>query len=194
MAVEIGCPTIDWSRVSHYAFLEEFTLLVEATEDIQENRWTEPAVRELMKQTLRVQRAHEEVARCNIEIRCLHTAIVDKHRLFASMLKTLENETSPILGAMTEHCQHCRCINSHILACLQCIYVMNGFSGNATPGIQEGTPPSVQSTTIDDVLQEERGHLDQDTAEQDEEDLGEEATEEVGGIVNYLTKLPPLSV
>jgi len=57
-----------------------------------------------------------------------------------------------------------------------------------------GYTSSVQSTTIDDVLQEERGHLDQDTAEQDEEDLGEEATEEVGGIVNYLTELPPLSV
>ena len=76
----------------------------------------------------------------------------------------------------------------------QCIYVMNDFSENATPGIREGTPSSVQSTTINDILQEERGHLDQDTTEQDEEDLGEEVTEEVGGIVNYLTELPPLSV
>ena len=45
VAVEIGRPTIDWSRVSHYAFLEEFTLLAEATEDIQEvNSWNRPSV------------------------------------------------------------------------------------------------------------------------------------------------------
>ena len=61
MAVEIRCPTVDWSRVSHYAFLEEFTLLAEATEDIWKNRWTEPTVHELMKQMFHVQRAHEEV-------------------------------------------------------------------------------------------------------------------------------------
>ncbi|KAI5984616.1 hypothetical protein EDD15DRAFT_2390391 [Pisolithus albus] len=193
-AVEIGCPTVDWSRVSHYAFLEEFTLLAEGTEDVRKNRWTEPAVRELMKQTLRVQRAHEEVIRCNIEIRRLHTAIVDEHRLFDSVLKKLETESSPIIGAMAEHCQHRRRINAHILACLQRIYVMNGFSGNATPGVRDGAPPSVQSPTVDDVLQEECNHLDQDTAEQDEEEFGEEAAEEVGGVVTYLTELSPLSV
>ena len=182
VAVEIGCPMVDWSQVSHYTFLEEFTLLVEATEDIWENCWTEPAVHELMKQTLHVQRMHDKVARCNIEIWRLHTAIMDEHQLFASVLKILESETSPILGAMTEYCQHHCHINSHILACPQHIYVMNGFSGNATPGIQEGTPSSVQSTTIDDILQEECGHLDQDTAEQDEEDLGEEVGKSMGNL------------
>ncbi|KAI6011856.1 hypothetical protein BKA83DRAFT_106181, partial [Pisolithus microcarpus] len=135
VAVEIGCPTIDWSQVSHYTFLEEFTLLVEGTEDVQKNHWTEPAVCELMKQTLCIQCAHEEVIQCNIEIWHLHTAIVDEHHLFDSVLKKLGTESSPILGAMAEHCQHHHHINTHILACLQCIYVMNGFSGNITPGI-----------------------------------------------------------
>ncbi|KAI6015947.1 hypothetical protein EDC04DRAFT_2870426 [Pisolithus marmoratus] len=194
VAVEIGHPTVDWSRVSHHAFLEEFTLLVEGTEDVWKNHWTEPAVRELMKQTLHVQHAHEEVIQCNIKIWHLHTAIMDEHHLFDSVLKKLKAESSPILGAMAEHCQHCCHINTHILARLQCIYVMNGFLGNITPGIQDGAPPSVQSPTADDVLQEECNHLDQDTAEQDEEEFGEEAAEEVGRVVTYLTELSPLSV
>ncbi|KAI6038054.1 hypothetical protein EDC04DRAFT_2570402 [Pisolithus marmoratus] len=149
----------DWSQVSHYTFLEEFTLLGEGTADAQKNCWTEPAVHELMKQTLCVQHAHE-VIQCNIEIWHLHTAIMDEHHLFDSVLKKLETKSSPILGAMAKHCQHCHCINAHILACLQCIYVMNGFSGNITPGIQDGAPPSVQSPTVDDILQEECNHLD----------------------------------
>ena len=174
--------------------MEELTLLAEATEDIQNNHWTEPAVCELMKQMFHVQCAHEAVTQCNIEIQCLHTAIMDEHQLFDVVLKKLEDKTSPILGAMIEFFQCCRHINTHILACLQYTYSMNRFSGHATPGIQEGTPLPVQSTTIDDILQEAHSHLDEDTAEQDEEDLREEATEAVGRIVSYLTELAPLSI
>ncbi|KAG1888306.1 hypothetical protein F4604DRAFT_1877422 [Suillus subluteus] len=42
-------PMLDWSKVSHYAFLEEFTLLQETRQDIRSKRWTEPAVHEQLK-------------------------------------------------------------------------------------------------------------------------------------------------
>ncbi|KJA22422.1 hypothetical protein HYPSUDRAFT_124967, partial [Hypholoma sublateritium FD-334 SS-4] len=71
-------PTLDWSRVSHYSFLEEFDLLRGSRQDIAHHRWTELAVRETMKQDLRIKRAHEEIARCNVEIRRVHTSILDK--------------------------------------------------------------------------------------------------------------------
>lgn len=119
---------------------------------------------------------------------------MDEHQLFDVVLKKLKDKTSPILGAMIEFCQCHHCINAYILACLQRTYSMNGFSGHATPGIRKGTLLPVQSTTVDDILQEAHSHLDEDTAEQDEEDLREEATEAVGGIVSYLTELAPLSV
>ena len=45
-------PTLDWSRVSHYSFLEEFQLLHGSRQDIQDKRWAELAVRETMKQDL----------------------------------------------------------------------------------------------------------------------------------------------
>jgi len=42
-------PLISWEHVSHINFLEEFNLLHNTRQDIRDRRWSEPAVRELMK-------------------------------------------------------------------------------------------------------------------------------------------------
>ncbi|KJA13225.1 hypothetical protein HYPSUDRAFT_123579, partial [Hypholoma sublateritium FD-334 SS-4] len=89
-------PTLDWSRVSHYSFLEEFDLLRGSHQDIGHKRWTELAVRETMKQDLRIKRAHEEITRCNIEIRRVHTSILDEHEHFKRRLQDLKSEGSPM--------------------------------------------------------------------------------------------------
>ncbi|KDQ58312.1 hypothetical protein JAAARDRAFT_86162, partial [Jaapia argillacea MUCL 33604] len=66
-------PHLDWSQVSHYQFLDEFNLLRDTELNVRQRRWAEPAVRAMMKQSLQIKRAHEELLRCNIEIRRLHT-------------------------------------------------------------------------------------------------------------------------
>ena len=63
--------TIDWNTVSHYKFLEKFPLLRNTWQDLTGKRWALPAVREMMKQWRRICRAHEEIIRCNIEVRRL---------------------------------------------------------------------------------------------------------------------------
>ncbi|KAL4079175.1 hypothetical protein J3A83DRAFT_4356133 [Scleroderma citrinum] len=136
VAIKIAHPTLDWSQVSHYAFLED-------------------------------------------------------------VLRNLEAQASPIFGAVLEYCQHCHCINAHVLAHLQYIYVMSGFSGNTTPGIWESIQPVTQeiiATTTGDTLQEEHHNLEEDIVGQDVEDLEEEVTKEVGRIVSYITELPTLSM
>ncbi|KAI0371846.1 hypothetical protein BV20DRAFT_1051440 [Pilatotrama ljubarskyi] len=40
---------LDWSKVSHYAFLEEFTLLCDTKNDIREKPWAKPVVHEAMR-------------------------------------------------------------------------------------------------------------------------------------------------
>ncbi|KAG1885372.1 hypothetical protein F4604DRAFT_1878101 [Suillus subluteus] len=75
-------PPLEWSKVSHYSFLEEFNLLRETRQDIRDKMWARPAIRETMRQWLHIQRAKEEIERCNVEVRRLHTFIVDEDRHF----------------------------------------------------------------------------------------------------------------
>lgn len=190
-AVEIGQPTLDWTKVSHYAFLEEFALLGATSEDIRSKRWAEPAVRELMKQALRVERAHEEIKRCNIEIRRLHTAIADEENTFSRILNGLTD--SPIFGAISEFCTRRRRINAHILARLQDIYVLKGFTGDTNVGVRKGSIPAdhSSSSTIEDLLVDERWQLDSDNRDDgDDIDADDAVTEEIGGLVNYIADLP----
>ncbi|KAF8154051.1 hypothetical protein B0H34DRAFT_662192, partial [Crassisporium funariophilum] len=47
-------PTIDWSTVSHYAFLEDFPLLRDTSHNLARKCGAEPAVRLIMKQWHRI--------------------------------------------------------------------------------------------------------------------------------------------
>ncbi|KAG1781307.1 hypothetical protein EV702DRAFT_1177559 [Suillus placidus] len=175
-AVEIGQPTLDWTKVSHYAFLEEFALLGATSEDIRSKRWAEPAVCELMKQALRVERAHKEIKCCNIEICRLHTAIADEENTFSH-----------------KFCTRRRRINAHILACLQDIYMLKGFTGDTNVGVRKGSIPAdhSSSSTIEDLLVDERWQLDSDNRDdRDDIDANDAVAEEIGGLVNYIADLP----
>jgi hypothetical protein len=65
-------PPISWESVSHINFLEEFNLLHDTRQDIRKKQWSQPAVRDLMKLSQRVKRAHEEIERCHVAIRRLY--------------------------------------------------------------------------------------------------------------------------
>ncbi|THU96506.1 hypothetical protein K435DRAFT_858460 [Dendrothele bispora CBS 962.96] len=43
--------------------------------------WSKPVIRETMKRHRRVLRAQEEIVRCNIELRRIHTSIVDEEKV-----------------------------------------------------------------------------------------------------------------
>jgi hypothetical protein len=95
-------PSLDWSHVSYYGFLDEFTLLRETQQDVRMNQWTCPEVRELMRQSLRIKHAHEEVHRCNIELRRLHSFIAAENHHFEVTLQCLKAESSTIYHAVKE--------------------------------------------------------------------------------------------
>jgi len=109
-------PPLDWSAVSHYLFLDEFNLLRETREDIRSRCWTEPAVHTTMKQDLRVTHAYEEIERCNIEVRRLHTSIHDEHVLFTDILYKLEYQKDPLSGPVMDYVVHRRRANAHLKA------------------------------------------------------------------------------
>jgi hypothetical protein len=146
-------PMIDWSKVSYYMFLEEFNLLHDTKQDIFDKPLANAVVREAIKQHICIKHAKEEITNCNIEIRQLHTSILDEHQLFDVLLQPLEQFL--IYGAVHEYILR-RChVNDYILARIHQTYSLAGFSGVKGPGIRKGSvvaplPPTVDTVSLNE--------------------------------------------
>ncbi|KAI9060960.1 hypothetical protein FKP32DRAFT_1678555 [Trametes sanguinea] len=143
---------LDWTKVSHYTFLEQFTLLQDTRDDLHNKPWSQAHIRETMRIFRRITRAHEEIKNVNREARRLHTHIRDEERLLTRMLGDLKQRGDPLHGALLEYARHRRAANARNLAYLQRMYALEGFTGNPTPGIRAGSVPSASTS---DVRQEE---------------------------------------
>jgi hypothetical protein len=185
-------PTVDWAKVSHYGFLDEFNLLRDTRDDVREKPWARPAHRETVKQYLRIQRAHEEILRCNVEIRRLHTAIVDEHKRFDTVLDHLRCVDHPIRGAVLEYTMRRRCTNDHILARIQQTFDLDGFSGDKSVGIRKGTLVLASSSNMGSSgVIKEICAINQDVEEDNVVDVDDddEANGDIGGLVDYVSNL-----
>ncbi|KAG6914387.1 hypothetical protein DXG01_000627 [Tephrocybe rancida] len=72
LAIPLGRPTLDWTKVTHYTFLNEFNILRHTRTDINKKPWADPVIHETMQKYQQLQHAKEEIIRCNIELHCLH--------------------------------------------------------------------------------------------------------------------------
>ncbi|PIL29500.1 hypothetical protein GSI_08308 [Ganoderma sinense ZZ0214-1] len=135
-AIQMNPPraALDWDRVSHYTFLEEFPLLQETRNEVLEKPWTRPEVRALIRLSRRLERAHEEIQNANREVRRMHTWIRDEEVLFRQVGSKLQGESSVLYGAFVEFCKHRRAANARNLAYIQQIYGLKGFSGTVGAG------------------------------------------------------------
>ncbi|KAJ7016435.1 hypothetical protein C8F04DRAFT_1281448 [Mycena alexandri] len=79
---------LSWSEVIEYAFLADFDLLRKPAELGEVRPWSTPAARLLLDKYFKIQRAREEIRRCNIEIRRVITSIRDEK----AFLTAKENE------------------------------------------------------------------------------------------------------
>lgn len=67
-----------WDEVIEYAFLSDFDLLRKLTELSEVRPWASLTARVLLDKYFKIQRAREEIQRCNIEIRRVITSIRDE--------------------------------------------------------------------------------------------------------------------
>jgi hypothetical protein len=177
-------PSISWEQVSHINFLEEFNLLHNTRQDIRDKRWSQPAIRELMKTFQRVKRAREEIERCNIAIRRLYTAALDENDTFSGVLSRLQLISSPVYGVVKDFADRRRRVNSLILARLKILTHSQGFSGNCSRGMRIGSNfTSGRNNEQVDILVEA-------AVEDDEEmDADESMDESVSQLVDYVGDL-----
>ncbi|KAG2151616.1 uncharacterized protein EDB93DRAFT_1240001 [Suillus bovinus] len=164
-------PPLEWSKVSHFSFLDEFNLLRETRQDIREKPWTKPAIRETIRQYLRIQRAKEEVIRCNVEVHRLHTAIVVENEAFARILDALKMSNSPIFVAVQQ-----------LLSRISQIHRLDGFSGDKSFGVRKGSSSvEIPSTVTTDQL------LENDETEGLDED--NELERDIGTLVEFISDM-----
>ena len=173
-------PSLDWSQVSHYTFLDEFNLLRNTRHDISTAPWANPVVREAIKKFLCVCRAREEINRCNIEVRRLFTLIYNENARFDTIITELDFNSNIILGATKEHCLRRHRVNSLLLEWIESVFSLDGFTGSKTLGFRKGCHPQ----RADIGMLTSCDH----TVDDDEDfDIDEADTSELDGLVNFVT-------
>ena len=190
-------PPIRWEAVSHINFLEEFNLLHNTRQDVREKPWSQPAVRELMKLSQRVKRAHEEIDHCHIAVRRLYTAIHDEDDDFEKTLSKLQDGDPHIYGAVHDFITYRRQVNNVLLARLTLLTNSPDYSGDCSRGVRVGSgggPGGSERSLADDVrmldsLDQDNVNSSDDGNDNDEE-LGIDKTDElVGQLIDYVSNL-----
>ncbi|EKM49186.1 uncharacterized protein PHACADRAFT_107267, partial [Phanerochaete carnosa HHB-10118-sp] len=195
-------PALDWDKISHYSFLEEFTLLQDTRNDICERAWAKPVIRESIKSYRRLNRAKEEITRLNCEVVRVHTAIQDEAILFKEALASLDNG-NPLRGALAEFIVRRTKSNDHLLLRIRQIYALAGYTGKHGPGEALRNMNGDAAFSLLTALPTADGdthnkHDDRDRAlgvSDDESDSGDdtlgndEAEEQMGALIQYIAEL-----
>jgi hypothetical protein len=196
-ALELNPPrsTLEWSRVSHYAFLEEFNLLADTRQDVRDKPWAQPAIRETMKRALRVKRAQEEIIECNRALKRLHTSIRDEKLHFEQILQKLREEGRGIYGAVEKFVIYRTRVNDHLLRRIFQTYHLDGYTGDKVPGIRKGSTAQDQdpytpnaAPQIDPTSGAKTSDWSDDEESSDEE-LDDVTKGNIGNLVDFFSRL-----
>jgi hypothetical protein len=132
---------LDWKEVVEYAFLADFDLLRDARQNVSDRPWATPAGRLAMDLYFKIERAHEEIPRLNVEIRRVVTYIRDEDRC----LRYWETKVSETDARLALHIKLYRMergrFNPHHKRRIRDIAKLKGFSGNILPGTSTATGP-----------------------------------------------------
>ncbi|KAJ7156363.1 hypothetical protein C8R46DRAFT_1226584 [Mycena filopes] len=160
---------LSWDEVVEYAFLADFDLLRDPETFGQVKPWSTPAARILLDKYFKIERAREEIQRCNIEIRRLITHIRDE-REFLIRKEAEVRETDPELawGIRQYRWERGRYDGVHIKRFAKLAADAGPlFTGTLEPGVHRPRPgPPSPSTSnlhcgssdgVDDPMQPARG-------------------------------------
>ncbi|KAF9054922.1 hypothetical protein BDP27DRAFT_1242445 [Rhodocollybia butyracea] len=173
--------TLDWSKVSHFTFLDQFNILQDTRHSVFDQPWAKPVVRSLMKQHRQIERAREEIIHCNIGIRRLHTSIVDEEKNFDIALQKLND--APLFGPVSDYVRRRKAVNALLLARIHQTYNLPGFTGDFTPGKRKGsTDPLETCTTVPQACPDPES----DNGEDEDDD---EFIDGVGAMVDFMSSM-----
>ena len=190
-ALDPNAEPLDWSRVSHYNFVQEFELLKDSHSDIREKPWACADIREAIHQWRRIRGAEDEVTRLNVEVPRLHTWIRDEESLFRRVLGGLRERRDRIFGAAEEYCRRRRGANARNLAYILHLHQdKGGYTGPREPGtaVNPVAPPDL-GLVVPDIPQDESEAVAKEISEKPELEGNDQANEEVAGVLEFLAGL-----
>ena len=117
---------LDWDQVVEYAFLSDFDLLRDARQDIRRKPWATPAARLAIDKAFKLERAEEEVARLNIEVRRLATYIRDEDICLRAKERELSDSLPALAHQVALHRMERARFNAHHFKVLGKIYLLPG--------------------------------------------------------------------
>ena len=77
-ALNLPKPSVEWDQVTHYKFLQDFTLLQDVRPEVLCKKWASNAVQYAIKQHQQVMHAQEEIIRCEVKACRTFTCILDE--------------------------------------------------------------------------------------------------------------------
>jgi hypothetical protein len=180
-------PTLQWEEVVEYAFLSDFDLLRDARQEIQHRPWATPAGRLAMDTYFKVQRAREEIARLNIEIRRLATHLHDEDNHLRAHEGNIRAANPALAHQIHVHRMLRGRFKAHHEFCLRGIAKIREFSGTIAPGegisndndtcgftASAAAPPNIDTdrdfSTDAAGIEAERVELGQEAEDEDEDE------------------------
>ncbi|KAF8341848.1 hypothetical protein F5887DRAFT_887753 [Amanita rubescens] len=150
---------LSWEDVVEYAFLAEFDLLRDCRDDVRKKPWASPSSRKLSDEHFKIQRAHEEITRLNIEIKRLITYMRDDKK-FIEAAERKCRVSHPLLAHQIKVYHEERAqFNFGHLKRLAKLSIHPGFTGSLRPGAAlscsipdtSPSPQTVEYSVDDDV-------------------------------------------
>lgn len=133
-------PTVDWQKVSHYSFLDEFALLHDANDDVRQRPWASPVGQQILRRCRRLDRAREQIVRSHVEAQRLFTWIADENEAFARVVQDLNTSGSKVLTPVLDYVERRTAINSRHITRLRQIEELTEFEGTLVRGRRKGQP------------------------------------------------------
>ena len=118
-----------------YAFLADFNLLSDTCSDVRLKVWAKPASCVLMDQYFKMERAHEEIVRLNVEIPRLTTYIRDEEAFLLQQEELLSTSDAPLSQQLRLRCLKLIQSNDLHIHWLNKLASLPSFSGTIEPGI-----------------------------------------------------------
>jgi hypothetical protein len=134
-------PTITFNELTEYAYLANFDFLRHSEHGAQDAEWGRPVNRRCVELWQRVQRAKEEIARLNVEIRRVLTHIRDEEKFLSSQYADLMGSDPNLARVLLARLQLTKQVNQNIKRDLEATSKLMGFSGSLELGTKAGSTP-----------------------------------------------------
>lgn len=129
---------LDFQEILHYSSLAEFDLLRDTRNNVQTRIWAQPTYRLAMASYYKVQCAHKELERTNIEIVRLRTFIRDDGILHRKVINSLRATGSGLATVLAHKWQLRSAINNIHLNRLDAVADLPGYTGSRHCGTRIG--------------------------------------------------------